>query len=162
MAYSVNVRPDIGLLHKLADQLIDQLTKAGHAPEPFLLTHDEIDAWRNQFDGIPIPVGMLCFRGIQIKEAPTYESERGMEQIVNPLPTQIECPVRTFTDQIIEDIFKKEFGHDPSRFEWTPEAFATREAIKDLTYGSEACQHEWVGDGVPYGGKVCRLCKASD
>ena len=64
---SVNVRPDIGLIHKLVDQIIDHAERGAGKPTALYLTHDEIDGWRNQFDGV-VPVGLLAFRGIPIVE----------------------------------------------------------------------------------------------
>lgn len=64
---SVNVRPDIALIHKLMDQAI-ACAAAGKPVTQFELTHDEIDGWRNQFDFPVPPVEVLCFRGIPIRE----------------------------------------------------------------------------------------------
>jgi hypothetical protein len=67
---SVNVRPDMELIYKITDQIIESAKLGKGVPASLSLTHDEIDAWRNQFDGTPIPVSLLCYRGIPIVEAP--------------------------------------------------------------------------------------------
>ncbi len=65
---SVNIRPNVTLIHKLVDQIINHMLVMEGKPERLRLTHDEIDAWRSQFDTI-IPVSELSFRGIPIVEA---------------------------------------------------------------------------------------------
>lgn len=61
-------RPDLGLIAKLVDQIIDHAERRIGKPDVLYLTADEIDAWRAQFRGQPPPVELLAFRGIRIVE----------------------------------------------------------------------------------------------
>lgn len=65
---SVNARPNMRCIHKLVDQIIEHARNHLGAPVTLRLSHEEIDAWRCQFDGSTMPVGILCFRGIPIVE----------------------------------------------------------------------------------------------
>lgn len=65
---SCNVRPNEPLLRKLCYQALAHAEKGLGKITNFTLTHDEIDAWRNQFDGLPMPVSQLCYCGIPIAQ----------------------------------------------------------------------------------------------
>ena len=62
------MKPNLTLIAKLVDQIIDHAERKLGKPDVLYLTHDEIDEWRNQFGGTPPPVGLIAFRGIRIVE----------------------------------------------------------------------------------------------
>jgi hypothetical protein len=67
VSYALPERPNHELLRKLRRQISEHQAHRGYDPSILTLTHDEIDAWRNQFDTV-IPVGSLAYQGIPIKE----------------------------------------------------------------------------------------------
>ena len=61
MTETLIARPNAALIEKLQRQIDAGATTLA-------LSHDEIDEWRNQFDGAPIPVSHLAFNHVPIVE----------------------------------------------------------------------------------------------
>lgn len=81
-------RPNLELLRNLRAQINAWRSKAGRDPSALWLSHDDIDAWRAQFDNPP-PVAMLTFEGISIIE----DSAKARGDDVTPLPPPPMPPV---------------------------------------------------------------------
>lgn len=60
-------RPDWKLIAKLQRQIGESVGRCRKPPRQLYLSHDEIDAWRAQFD-LVIPVASLAYEGIPIVE----------------------------------------------------------------------------------------------
>lgn len=81
-------RPNLDLIRNLRAQINTWRSKAGRDPSALWLSHDDIDAWRAQFDHPP-PVAMLAFEGISIIE----DSAKMRSDDVTPLPPPPAHPV---------------------------------------------------------------------